>query len=345
MAAAARKKAPQAKPAAKPAESNGNGATDDVVVARSLLSIPAVGKGQKVDHGTLVSAELLAEYDKADDTRAERAAAVWGDADELTGAVLRKLRPLLREQINPRHVVTTGPADGGKPMVTTGIKSVQVQIDRLDEVLGADHFRILARHIADGTRCRVHVVLGNDLLWCTADPDTFDLRPYTELPDGGVQTAAILAHSDGWGGHKRGSAPADIWKGSFTNAAKLAIARIGPGDHVYRLEFEDDPHQPEQRQRRQQAPAQAAQPAPAASGGAEPTEDQATALIAAHLAEDGPLKALRKQADDGLKMFTRSAVKRWQRLAAADTEEKLRDLIALISNALDQQAFDTGDGS
>lgn len=347
----AKRKAPAKKPPAAPAEGNGKADGKDAeLVARTLLAIPNVEKGAKVGHDTLISAKALAEYDHADETRADRAAALWGDDTQLTGAILRKLRPLLREPINPRHVVTTGAAEGGKPMVTTGIRSVQVQVDRLDEVLGADHFRLLARHTPDGIRCRVHIVIGNDLQWCHLDADG-ELHPYTLLPDtaavagsggtvyAGVQEADVLVHGDSWGGHKRGSAPADIWKGAFTNAAKLAIARhAGPGDHVYRLEFEDDPQAPEARApRRGQQQAQA--PAPVMEG-APITEAQAAKLINDLRAEDHPLRDKRVKADEGLKMFSTSAVKRWERLGVADTEEKLDDLIERINGALDAQAFD-----
>lgn len=340
-----RKRAPKAETTPPAGDADGKGAEENAK-QRVRLDIPNVGKGQKVTHDTIVSAEVLAEHDAADRTRIERAGAIWGDNESLTSALFRKLQPLLREPINPRYVVTTGPAEKGKPFVTTGIQSVQVQIDRLTEVLGADHFRILARHEPDGRRCRVHVVIGNDLQWCTLN-ELGDLQPFTLLDgtvaqDGagiyaGVQESRVMHAQDGWGGHERGTAPADIWKGSFTNAAKLAIARVGPGNHVYLLDFEDDPHQPEASAKTRQGAETKTTSAPGrrvekpAAQNADETDQQVVDRI---MGIEDELAPLRKEARDKMLMLDASVTVQAKYLAAAQTEAQIKDVITKLDSLL-----------
>lgn len=350
--------------AAAGADANGASETDERAARRGRLIIPNVGTGAKVSHDTLVSDEVLAEHDARDADRGDRAAAIFeaeGYDGTLTVKLFRRLGPLLREPINPRDIVTTGPADRGKPMVTTGIRSVQVQVDRLSQVLGDAHYRLIPHHTPDGQRCRMHVVIGNDLQWCRVDA-AGELQPYTLLegtvggdgiaPYAGVKYAEVIAHADGWGGHARGSAPGDIWKGSETNAGKRVIARVGPGNHVYALDFEDDPQDgrtpPKQRAKAKTADAQATEnaAAQAASGEPEATPEQHEAAIAAILAEEGPLQALRVNADKGMIAIGGSPARRHATLKARTTKAKLEDLITQIGNALneegEQQTFDGG---
>lgn len=304
------------------------------------LVVPQVGKGEKVSHDQVVSAEVLAEHDRLDDTRGERAAEILSDAGydgSLTSAMLAKLQPLLDEPINPRHIVTTGPAERGKPITTTGIRSVQVQVDRLREVLGASHYRLLPHHTEQGDRCRMHVVIGNDLQWCALTP-AGELQPYTVVPGSvanatgavyaGVERAEVLAHADGWGGHQRGSAPADTWKGAETNAAKRVIARLGPGAHVYRLDFEDDPHQPEIASQRARAPRP---PKPAAEQPAQADPQEALDLW---LAKDDDLRELRHKAREALEHAEAPVQQQAREIVGADRAQ-LEQLIARVNSYLD----------
>lgn len=333
------------------APSNGNG---DAAEARARLDIPTVDRGEKVNHSTLYSSAELARYDELDATRADRAQAILDAADYdgvLTAQTLRKLRPLLREAINPRYIVTTGPAEKGKPMTTTGIVSVQVQIERLMEVLGGAHYRTLAHWMPDGVRCHVHVVIGNDLQWCTLDGEDGKMQPYTLLQGtvaaaagilAGVKEAEVIEHAHGWGGHARGSAPGDIWKGSYTNAAKLAIARVGPGGHVYLLDFEDDPHAPEARGvnkggRGNQPAQQQRTEATAPAEGAPPmTDEQHEAAIAEYLAKDDDLKELREQAVRGMQMIATPVIRIHATLREYTTKRQLEDVVHRINLALDE---------
>jgi hypothetical protein len=360
----AAKKSSARKPAEPDAPANGNGAeTTEERNARVRLAIPNVTTGQKVTHDQVVSAEVLAEHDARDADRAARAMTILDEAGYdglLTAGVLRKLQPLLDEPLNPRHIVTTGPAEKGKPYVSTGIQSVQTQIERLNEVIGLAHFRLLPYWTPDGTKCRVHAIIGNDLQWAHLDAHG-DLVPYTLL-DGtvglasgpvyaGVKEAEVIAHADGWGGHGRGTAPADTLKGAETNAAKRTIARLGPGGHVYELDFEDDPHQPEakpDRDARRRGAAKTSTPAVQAQDAAaeqtELTPEQHEAAIAALLAADDKLKDARTAADDAMKRLGSPPRRRHAELRAATTERQLRDIVHRVSMAIDRDASDGDDG-
>lgn len=141
----------------------------------------------------------------------EEAAAIWAtdeNADvELHSHLLRELRPLLRRPI-PRGFIEKVGKTEGKPYLSTGVKSVQVQMDRLDNVLGPENWGYEATHTDDGKRCYVKAWIGPD-----------ENRP--------------LMKRDSWGGVNRGSTEGNLWKGSFTNAAKPAFARLGPAWEVY----------------------------------------------------------------------------------------------------------------
>lgn len=130
----------------------------------------------------------------------------WADHGDLNPWLFRELRPLLRKPIPAGFIEHVGEVTG-KPYESTGVKSVQIQMDRLDNVLGPMNWGYEATHTEDGKRCHVVAWIGKK-----ADP---------------------LFERDSWGGVNRGSTEGNIWKGSFTNAAKLAFARLGPGWEVY----------------------------------------------------------------------------------------------------------------
>lgn len=141
----------------------------------------------------------------------EEAEAIW-TADENAGDpsveafIFRQLRPLLRRPIPTGFIEHVGEVTG-KPYASDGVRSVQVQIDRLDNVLGPHNWGYEANHHSDGKRCYVKAWVGQ-----ASDP---------------------LFVRDSWGGMNRGSTEGNLFKGSFTNAAKLAFARLGPGWEVY----------------------------------------------------------------------------------------------------------------
>lgn len=152
----------------------------------------------------------------AEQAIADQAAEIRGDATTLTPELFLKLHPLLCEPIPAAFIVTT-PRVKGKPYTSTGIKSVQVQTDRMNNVLTPLWWWDEARYYEqDGKLCEVTVFVGN-YAGGTAD------SPATE----------VLVERRSWGGVSQGSTPGNIYKGSYTNAAKLALARLGVGHEVY----------------------------------------------------------------------------------------------------------------
>lgn len=139
--------------------------------------------------------------------------------DDLTPRLFLKLLPLLRRPIPAAFIETVGVVKG-KPYVSTGIKSVQVQFDRMDNVLTPLWWRERCDYDRDGTLATVTVEIG---------PEGFP----------------FLSRSSK-GGVDRGSTVGNVYKGSYTNAAKLAFARVGPGHEVYIgvADLDPDVHEP-----------------------------------------------------------------------------------------------------
>ena len=153
-------------------------------------------------------AHPLAEAIKHEEEIRELAEMIWAEADEVnvTPNLLRELRSLLRAPIPTGFIEHVGEVPG-KPYASTGVRSVQVQMDRLDNVLGAHNWGYRATYSDDGKRCYVKAWVG------TEDSPVF--------------------WRDSWGGVKSGSTEGNVFKGSFTNAAKPAFARLGPAWEVY----------------------------------------------------------------------------------------------------------------
>ncbi len=138
---------------------------------------------------------------------ADRARDIRGDAAELTPALFLRLWPLLLEPI-PEGLIETVGVVKGKPYASTGVSSVQVQIDRMNNVLTPMWWEDEVTYNESGTVAHVQIrVLG------------VDRQPII------VRQAS--------GGVNQGSTTGNIYKGSYTNAAKLAFARVGPGHEVY----------------------------------------------------------------------------------------------------------------
>lgn len=143
------------------------------------------------------------EHEEAIRVEAEE---IRGEAQTLTPALFLKLRPLLRRPIPRAFIQRVGPVSG-KMYDSTGIKSVQVQMDRLDNVLSTQWWGYTREFSDNGKLCEVHA-------WIGSDP------------------ATPLVKRDSFGGVQNGQ-PGNLYKGSFTNAAKPAFARLGPGWEVY----------------------------------------------------------------------------------------------------------------
>lgn len=152
---------------------------------------------------------LLREAIEHEQAIADRARGVWDDSEELSPLLLERLYPLLAEPI-PEAFIVRSPAGAGKPYESTGIKSVQVQIDRMNNVLGPAWWHDKASWNDDGTVCWVKVYIG---------------RIGDEHPPLAIRHAV--------GGVDRGNTRGNLYKGSYTNAAKPAFARLGPGHEIY----------------------------------------------------------------------------------------------------------------
>jgi hypothetical protein len=150
---------------------------------------------------------------------ADEAESIRKDATELTPELFMKLWPLLKRPI-PEAFIQTVPPTKGKPYESTGIRSVQVQIDRMNNVLTPLWWWDQVEYFNDGKLATVTVFVGNQV----------DNAVFREL-----------LHRSSRGGVEQGSTAGNIHKGSYTNAAKLAFARIGVGHEVYLGAADMDP--------------------------------------------------------------------------------------------------------
>lgn len=147
----------------------------------------------------------LQEAIAVEQTIAEEAAATRDGATTLTPELFLALEPLLKKPIPAGFIQTIGNVKG-KPYVSTGITSVQVQIDRMNNVLTPLWWSDEVEYLDGGKVAKVTVRVEVDEL-------------------------SIVRSS--YGGVSQGSNTGNIYKGSYTNAAKLAFARLGPGHEVY----------------------------------------------------------------------------------------------------------------
>lgn len=150
-------------------------------------------------------AELLTEARLAEDAIAAEAEKIRGDATTLTAGLFMQLWPLLRRPIHEGFLVAAT-AGEGKPYESTGVRSVQVLVDRMDNVLSPLWWHQEIAYHDDGKLCEVTVEVH-------------------------VEGQPIRRTS--WGGVNRGSTQGNLYKGSYTNAGKRAFALLGPGHEVY----------------------------------------------------------------------------------------------------------------
>ncbi len=170
--------------------------------------------------------DALAEAMRSEASIGEQAAEIRGDEAVLSASLFLKLWPLLREPIPSAFIQTVGRTQG-KPYVSTGIKSVQVQIDRMNNVLTPIWWWDEAEYDRDGKLCTVTVFVGNRIV----EAGGTAIHPEEALlMASGTQ---IITSRTSRGGVERGSSIGNIHKGSYTNAAKLAFARLGVGHEVY----------------------------------------------------------------------------------------------------------------
>lgn len=283
-----------------------------------------------------------ADYVPPDPPLAEQAQKIRADKGyngKLTPELLLALEPLLRVPIDPRYIETT-PALSGKPYVSTGVRSVQVQADRMNEVLGTSHWRVLYHYADRGAICKAVVIVGNGLAFASLD-EAGNLRPFTPAVDRtSALDAEILAVREGYGGHSRGNA-GDLYKGSETNALKRVLARLGPGSDVYRLDYDDDvnlSNEPEHRPT-------AARPAAAAASDAKANPVPPEQVLEALLNEESPLKDKRGEVARGMAILGAPPSQRLSEIRDAKDAKHLDALLERVNVAIDAREAPSDEAS
>jgi hypothetical protein len=191
-------------------------------------------------NGNAAELRPLEDAVRSENDIAARASAARGeDFAGLTPELFVKLWPLLREPIPQGFIKSIGVVTG-KPYASTGIKSVQVQIDRMNNVLTPLGWRDKVEYHENGKVAHVRVEV------IAAD-------------------GQVLAERESWGGVNQSSTQGNLYKGGYTNAAKIAFARLGPGHEVYTgvTDLDPDVHEEtasQQRPGRGDAQASAARP-------------------------------------------------------------------------------------
>lgn len=152
-------------------------------------------------------------YEQQIATEAAAIRAEFGDV--LSLGLYMRLRPLLLMPI-PAALIQTTEAVKGKPYESTGIRSLQVSIDRLDNVLTPFWWGYSYEHANDGRLCHLTSWLG--------------------------EKDSPLFTRESWGGVNQGSTEGNVYKGSFTNTAKRGFAEaFGVGHEVYLGATDFDP--------------------------------------------------------------------------------------------------------
>lgn len=159
--------------------------------------------------------EQLAAAIESEAGLAQRAAEIRGDATELDRELFLKLAPLMREKI-PEGFVSEVTAGEGKPYPSKGVRSLQVQIDRMDAIW-------------------TPLWWGWNTEWI--EPQLAEVMVWV----GDVDPANAMVRRFARGGMNRGSTVGNHYKGTETNAAKLAFARLGVGHEIYLGAADFDP--------------------------------------------------------------------------------------------------------
>jgi hypothetical protein len=230
-----------------------------------------------------------------------------GGGAKMTRELFLELWPLAKEPIPPGLIVHTGVVKG-KPYESDGVKSVQVQMNRMDAVFTPLYWGYEDAYEEDGKLCLVTV--------CVFDHE-----------------GQNLVKRNSWGGVNQASTLGNLRKGSFTNAAKLAFARVGPGHEIYLGAPDLDPDTNE-KVAEQQRPVEAGRAARASllDRSQAPVEDPEQAL-AALLAEDHPLAAKRAEANAAMLELGANVGQRLRELRAAIDDRAMNALLDRLAAA------------
>jgi hypothetical protein len=230
---------------------------------------------------------------------AEQAAKIRGENSPPTmdRQLFMALWPLLTAPV-PEGFLLMVSAGEGKPYPSTGVRSVQVQKNRLDNVLGPLWWSESREYSDDYKLCRVIVTVHDS--------------------DGGV-----LLSREAVGGVDRGNTLGNKAKGSYTNAAKQAFAQIGPGREVYMRTTDSDPDvDPDAARQQSRAPRVARE---------EPRPPDYDAELRVLLAEQDEFTGLRADADALMRGIGATARQRLRELKSAHTEQGFSDLIDRVT--------------
>ena len=229
-----------------------------------------------------------------------------------------RLWPLLTRSLHAGHVIHTT-AGKGKPYPSDGARSAQVLIDRMNNVLTPLCWDYREEYSDGGKLCKVTVTV-------------FD------------KAGVALVSRSSWGGVGQGSTAGNIYKGSFTNAAKLAFARLGPGHEIYVGVVDFDPdvnadiakaqaRTPSHAERTGNADKQPAAGDVEAAVRVSTPEEELAALL---LVKDD-LDVSRMEAEQGMGLLGASPAQRLRELQSAQDEPSLNALLGRITTALEAQ--------
>lgn len=247
---------------------------------------------------------------------ADEAAAIRAAHSEkpcMTPGLFLDLLPLLKRPIPAGFVTRTG-AVKGKPYESDGVRSVQVLVDRMDNVLTPLWWQDEVEWFENGHHlCRVTVTV--------------------RATDG-----EVLVSRSSWGGVNQASTLGNHRKGSYTNAAKRAFAMVGPGHEVYVGVVDYDPDvNPDVAAEQDRPPRRQPDTAPPRD---TPRDEKPPApppeeVLAELLAREDALHELRDDANRGMELLGAGVVQRVRELQAADSKSALEALITRINNAID----------
>jgi hypothetical protein len=206
------------------------------------------------------------------------------------------LWPLLTAPI-PEGFLLTVSAGEGKPYPSTGVRSVQVQKNRLDNVLGPLWWSERREYSDDYKLCTVTIAVHDS------------------------NGEAILTRQ-AYGGVDRGNTLGNKAKGSYTNAAKQAFAQIGPGREVYIGATDNDPDVDPEAAKQQSRSSRVARE--------EPPPDY-DAQLRALLAKQDEFTTLRANADALMSSVGATPRQRLRELQSARTEQGFSDLIDRVT--------------
>jgi len=161
-----------------------------------------------------------------------------GQYGRLTGPMVRQLARLARQTPTPERLVKTSPPVTGKPYASTGLTSLQPQIEMANAIYGEAHWRWWIEPSADtdGTYL-VTLLIGNHL------HDIVEITGEGEMRASGPDTEVLVSHTL-LGSNPNGSNPANKMKGALTNAGKRLLATVGCCGDVYRFDGDGDPDDP-----------------------------------------------------------------------------------------------------